>query len=88
MTDDESKFKERRPKLTQVTTVQAVEAYNRGDLVVSLNGKRTAIDAFILSLATETDTFGPYLLNATCARALYALLVAADFGPPKAPYRA
>ena len=85
---EESDFKKYRPKVTEVTVVQAAEAWGRGDEILSLDGKRTAIDAFILLLANDSETHGPFLLNATCARELYALLEAADFGPPKAPYRA
>ena len=66
----ESDFKKYRPNLTEVTIIKAAEAYGRGDEILSLNGKRTAIDAFILVLATDALAHGPYLMNATCARAL------------------
>jgi hypothetical protein len=78
---EESDFRRYQPKLTEVTIVQAAESWGSGDEILSLNGKGTAIDAFILLLATDAKTHGPYLLNATCARALYALLVAEGFGP-------
>jgi hypothetical protein len=77
----ESDFKKYRPKLTEVTVVKAAEAYGRGDEILSLNGKRTAIDAFILLLATDGETHGPYLMNVVCARELCALLQAEGFGP-------
>ena len=79
---DESDFKKYRPNLTEVMVVKAAEAYGRGDEILSLNGKRTAIDAFILLLANDAETHGPYLMNATCARALCALLLVEGFGPP------
>ncbi len=78
---DEANFVRYRPSLTEVTVVQAAEAYGRGDEILSLNGKRTALDAFILLLATDAETHGPYLMNAACARELCALLVAEGFGP-------
>lgn len=46
-----------------------------------LDGKRTAINSFILLLATGDETLGPFLMNSTCARELCALLVAEGFGP-------
>jgi hypothetical protein len=80
---EEFDFKKYRPKLTEMTTLQAAQAWGHGDEILSLNGKLTAIDAFILLLAADDRTHGPYLMNATCARALCALLVAEGFGPPK-----
>jgi hypothetical protein len=81
---DEYDFKKYRPNLTEVTVVKAAEAWGLGDEILSLNGKRTAIDAFILVLSTDDRTHGPYLMNAMCARALCALLLAEGFGPPVA----
>ena len=83
MTDD-SDFAKYRPKVTEVTVVEAAQAYGRGDEILSLNGKRTAIDAFILLIANDTETFGPYLMNVVCARELCALLIAEGFGPESA----
>jgi hypothetical protein len=77
----ESEFIKYRPKLTEVTVVEAAQAYGRGDEILSLNGKRTAIDAFILLLSTDAETHGPYLLNSTCARELCGLLISEGFGP-------
>jgi hypothetical protein len=79
----ESDFREYRPKLTEVTVVQAKQHYDQGEEILSLNGKRTALSHFILVLATKTETFGPYLMNGMCARELHALLEASDFGAPK-----
>ena len=79
----ESDFIKYRPQLTEVTVIQAAQAYGLGDEILSLNGKRTAIDAFILLLANGTETFG-YLMNVVCARELCALLLAEGFGPPTA----
>ena len=76
-----SDFKKYRPTITLVTVNQSAQAYGKGDEILSLNGQRTAIDAFILLLATDLETHGPYLLNAVCARELCALLIAAGFGP-------
>ena len=64
-----------------MTVVKAARAYGLGEEILSLDGKRTAIDAFILLLATGDETLGPFLLNSTCARELYALLAAEGFGP-------
>jgi hypothetical protein len=78
---DESDFIKYRPKITEVTGVKAAQAYGQGDEILSLNGKITAIDAFILLLATDAETHGPYLMNAVCARELCALLLTEGFGP-------
>jgi hypothetical protein len=80
MTED-SDFEKYRPKLTEVTVVRAAEVYGRGDDILSLNGQRTALSAFILLLATDAETHGPFLMRAKCARELCALLVAEGFGP-------
>lgn len=78
---EQSDFEKYRPKITEVTVVQAAEVYGRGDEILSLNGKRTALSAFILLLATDSATHGPFLMKAKCARELCALLVAEGFGP-------
>jgi hypothetical protein len=79
---DESDFIKYRPSITEVTVLQAAQAYGLGDEILSLNGKQTAIDSFILLLANDTETIGPYLMNAKCARELCALLLDEGFGPP------
>ena len=78
---EESDFKRYRPPITEVTIVQAAQAWGLGDDILSLNGKHTALDAFILLLATDSAILGPFLLKGVCARELCALLVAAGFGP-------
>jgi hypothetical protein len=79
---DESDFIKYRPAVTEVTVVHAAQAYGRGDEILSLNGKRTAIDAFMLLLANDSEVHGPYLMNSKCARELCALLLTEGFGPP------
>jgi hypothetical protein len=78
---EESDFEKYRPDITEVTVLQAAQAYGQGDEILSLNGKRTALDAFILLLAADNATHGPFLMRAKCARELCALLVAERFGP-------
>jgi hypothetical protein len=80
---EESDFEKYYPKLTEVTNIKAAKTYGEGEEILSLNGKRTAIEHFILVLATDLAERGPFLMNATCARALCALLVDEGFGPPK-----
>jgi len=79
---EESDFVKYLPKITEVTVVKLAQSWGEADEILSLNGKGTAIDHFILLLAAAEKTLGPYLLNATCARELCALLVAEGFGPP------
>jgi len=78
---EESDFERYRPKITEATIMQAAEAYGRGGEILSLDGRRTALSAFILLLANDSETHGPFLMNAKCARELCALLVAEGFGP-------
>jgi hypothetical protein len=78
---DESDFLEYRPNLTEVTSIEAAKSYGEGNEILSLNGKAVAINHFILLLATDSRRFGPYLMNAVCARELCALLLAEGFGP-------
>jgi hypothetical protein len=78
---EESDFEKYRPNITEVTVVAAAQAYGLGDDILSLNGRRVALDSFILLLATDAETHGPYLMNAVCARELCALLLAGGFGP-------
>lgn len=81
---DEDDLRNYRPVITEVTMVRAAEAYGRGDEILSLSGKRTAIDSFVLLLANDTEPLGPFLMNAVCARELCALLLSEGFGPQKA----
>jgi hypothetical protein len=79
---DESDFEKYRPKVTEVTVTTAASAWGQGDDgILSLDGKRTGLDAFILLLAADTETHGPFLMNVVCARKLCALLIAEGFGP-------
>jgi hypothetical protein len=80
--NDQSDLSKYRPKITEVTVVETAQAYGIGDEILSLNGKRTAIDSFILMLATDAKTHGPFLINSTCARELCSILLAEGFGPP------
>jgi len=77
----ETDFETFRPRITEVTVYHAASTFGQGGEILSLDGKRTAIDSFILQLATDNEVIGPYLLNATCARALCRLLIAEGFGP-------
>lgn len=80
---EKSDFEKFRPRITEVTVTQAATTFGLGDEILSLDGKRTGIDAFILQLATDNAIIGPYLLNATCAHALCAALIAEGFGAAK-----
>ena len=77
----EFNFRKYRPDVTAVTSVQAGQHWNYGNEILSLNGKRAALSHFILMLATDSDTFGPYIMNGVCARELCALLANEGFGP-------
>jgi|HubBroStandDraft_2_1064218.scaffolds.fasta_scaffold1052715_1 hypothetical protein len=79
---DESDFIKYRPSVTEVTVLQAAQAYGRGDEILSLNGQRAAIDAFIILMSNDSEVHGPYLMNSTCARELCALLLDEGFWPP------
>ena len=78
---DASDFEKYRPKITEVTMVQAAQSCGAGAEILSLDGKGVALNSFLLQLATDSETPGPFLLNATCARALCALLLEAGFAP-------
>jgi hypothetical protein len=78
---DKSDFMKYRPILTEVTDIRAAEAYGLGDEILSLNGKRVALDAFMLLLATDAETRGPFVMTAECARELCRLLATSGFGP-------
>ena len=74
-------FKKYLPKITESTIVKAAQAFGEGGELLSLDGKRTALDAFVLQLATDGQVLGPFLLNKVCARELCAMLINAGFGP-------
>lgn len=80
--EDESAFIKYRPKVTEVTSVEAAKSWGEGNEILSLNGKRAALDAFILLLSTDAEVHGPYLMNSVCARELCTLLISEGFGPP------
>ncbi len=77
----ESDFIKYQPKITEVVTLEAAQAYGRGDEILSLNGSLTGLNSFILLLATDANQHGPFLLNSVCARELCALLISEGFGP-------
>jgi hypothetical protein len=79
---EESDFIEYRPEITQPTVIEAAQAWGSVGEIRSLNGQGTALDSFILLLATDAEVHGPYLLNSVCARELCRLLLSEGFGPP------
>jgi hypothetical protein len=81
MEEDALRFEKYRPKITLAMVSKAAADYGEGNEIVSLEGQRTAIDAFILLLATDSETIGPYLFSHHVARQLCAVLIDADFGP-------
>lgn len=81
MTEEELKFTDCWPKITEVTSVIASEAFNRGLGIVSLDGKRVGINGFMLLMATKSEPLGPFVMNSVCARELCALLLREGFGP-------
>lgn len=76
-----SNFDKFFPKITEQTIVQAAASYGVGGEIISLDGRETAINAFVMQLATDSEVHGPFLLNAECARALFIRLQKAGFGP-------
>jgi hypothetical protein len=79
---EESDFIKYRPLINEITIVQAAQSWGISDEILSLNGRRTAMEHFVLLLANDSFVLGPYLLNSTCASALCGLLLAEGFGPP------
>ncbi len=79
---DESDFEKHRPKITEATTVQAARAWAQGGEILSLNGKRTAIDSFILVLASGSNPHG-FLMSGHCAKKLCAILIDEGFAPDR-----
>lgn len=69
--DDVEKY---RPEITEMTILKAAQDWGAGNEIVSLNGRETALDSFVLVLATDGEALGPFLLNRSCARELYGLL--------------
>jgi hypothetical protein len=81
---DEADFQKFRPALTEETINGVAQTYGSGAEIISLSGKRTGLDLFVLLLANDTEPHGPFLMNATCARELCALLLSEGFGPQEA----
>lgn len=81
-------FKKYFPEITDMTVTNAASKFGIGDEILSLDGKRTGLDYFILNLATDGQIHGPFLMNSTCAHALYDLLVSAGFGPQSSKHPA
>jgi hypothetical protein len=79
--NEEGLLEKFRPKLTEMTEVQAAEFFYATGGVLSVNGKRSGLDAFSLVLATSTEKIGPYVLNNPSAKELCRLLIAEGFGP-------
>lgn len=78
---EKSDFDKFRPTITEVMVAQVASQFGAGGEVLSIDGKRTGLDAFIIQLASDSELFGPYLLNATTAKELCARLIAEGFGP-------
>lgn len=81
--DDKIVFGEQKPAITEVTVVEAARIWSGGDGIISLNGRITGLDAFILMLATTDEEIGPFVVNSVCARELCSLLIAEGFGPTR-----
>jgi len=78
---DASDLLEHQPLITYLSTAIAAKDWHEGDRILSLNGKATALDAFIFVLAKRNEMVGPLLLNGACARELCRLLIEAGFDP-------
>lgn len=81
MNEEARLFERFQPEITEETVVQAASAYGMGNEIISLAGRETALDSFILLLATDAETKGPFLLSGHAARELCVRLIAAGFGP-------
>jgi hypothetical protein len=79
---EETQFQKYLPKLTEVTSVKAAQSYGAGGEIISLNGKRVGIDAFMLVLADDEKQFGPFVLTNVSGRALFQRLSDEGFGAP------
>ena len=84
MTKEEADFIKYRPEVTDVTVCEAAQSWGEGGEILSLDGKRTAINAFILLLSTDAEVHGPFVMNVVCARELCARLISEGFGPRSA----
>ncbi len=80
MTDEEN-FAKYHPDVNEMTILEAAQAFGIGDEVISLSGRRTGIDSFVLVLARGNHQHTLVLMTGVCARELGALLVSEGFGP-------
>jgi hypothetical protein len=79
MSDRERLFRE---KLPQFTDYQAVELIGQHGEIVSMAGRKAALDLFLLTFVSEKGTVnGPLSLNPVVARELCKLLLAHGYGP-------
>ena len=62
---EQSDFEKYRPPITEMTVLKVGKSYGSGDDILSLNGQDAALDAFILLLATDNRTLGPFLLKSS-----------------------
>ncbi len=81
---DEENFAKYQPKVTELTILEAAQAFGTGDEVISLSGRQTGIDSFVLVLARDNHQHTVVLMTGVCARELGALLVSEGFGPQSA----
>jgi len=77
--DRERLFLERKPTFTEV---QAAQFYEENGEAISVDGRRAALDLFLVSFAFETSEIGPIPLNPLVARQLFFLLSQHGFGDP------
>lgn len=84
--DEEHLFQKFFPKITEVTSVEAARSWGEGAEIISLDGKRCGVNAFLLQLADDSQTIGPFVLNSVCARALCRRLIDEGFGPESGPH--
>jgi len=78
--NDESNFIKYRTQITEVTAIKSQKYWGEGNEILSLDGRRAAINSFIICLANDSETGGPFFLNATCARKPCARLTSEGFG--------
>ena len=81
--DDPELLRKFRPVLTEITDVEAMDFFTKNGEILSVNGKRAALDTFVLVLAAGPEKFGPYPLNSATAKELCSLLIEHGFGPPE-----
>jgi hypothetical protein len=82
MTDDQNLFQDRHPTFTDA---DARKFYDTSGQFVSVDGRRVGLDSFAIQFATNFRMHGPFVMNATTARALCRILIENDFGPVQEP---